>query len=97
MTLPAFTRWPVSYTHLPIGSLVLLSCGRLGVVIEQGEKSLLQPRVKIFFSTRANARVRPEIVDLARGQFKIVSREDPAKWNFPDLDEIWSGLPSRPA
>ncbi|ACV37440.1 HD-GYP domain-containing protein [Accumulibacter sp.] len=81
----------------PIGSLVLLSCGRLGVVIEQGEKSLLQPRVKIFFSTRGNARVRPEIVDLARGQFKIVSREDPAKWNFPDLNEIWSGLPSRPS
>ncbi|WP_291992516.1 HD-GYP domain-containing protein [Candidatus Accumulibacter sp. ACC003] len=77
----------------PVGSLVLLSCGRLGVVIEQ-RRALLTPRVKVFFSTRAKARIKPEIVDLARTgcQQKIVSREDPAKWNFPDLDEIWSGL-----
>ena len=77
----------------PIGSLVILSSGRLGTVIEQGDKSLLSPRIRVFFSTRSHARIRPEIVDLARGQDKIVSREDPAKWNFPDLNEIWSGLP----
>jgi putative nucleotidyltransferase with HDIG domain len=40
----------------PIGSLVLLNCGRIGVVIEQNEKSLLHPQVKVFFSTR---RARP--------------------------------------
>lgn len=77
----------------PIGSLVLLSCGRLGVVTEQGDKSLLTPRVKVFFSTRGNARIRPEIIDLARSKTRIVSREDPAKWKFPDLNEMWSGLP----
>ncbi|HQO29005.1 MAG TPA: HD-GYP domain-containing protein, partial [Accumulibacter sp.] len=32
----------------PIGSLVMLSCGRLGVVVDQSEKSLLQPQVKVF-------------------------------------------------
>jgi putative nucleotidyltransferase with HDIG domain len=80
----------------PIGSLVRLKSGRLGIVIEQAEKSLLTPRVKVFFSTRSNARVKPEIVDLARPGCpeKIASREDPAKWNFPDLDELWSELPS---
>lgn len=78
----------------PIGSLVLLSCGRLGVVTEQGGKSLLTPHVKVFFSTRAQVRIAPQVVDLAQPACKleIVSREDPAKWNFPDLDEIWSGL-----
>ncbi|WP_300455217.1 HD-GYP domain-containing protein [Accumulibacter sp.] len=83
----------------PIGSLVLLSCGRLGVVTEQSDKSLLQPRVKVFFSTRSNARLLPEIIDFARPRcpFKIVGREDPAKWNFPDLNEIWSGLPAAPS
>ncbi|EXI70455.1 MAG TPA: HD-GYP domain-containing protein [Candidatus Accumulibacter phosphatis] len=80
----------------PIGSLVLLSCGRLGVVMEQGEKSLLTPQVKVFFSTRGNARIRPEIIDLGRAgcQHKIVSREDPEKWKFPDLNEMWCAIPS---
>ena len=74
----------------PIGSLVRLSSGRLGVVIEQTE-SLLTPRVKVFFSTHGNARVMPELVDLARAgcQEKIVAHEDPAKWQFPDLDSFW--------
>jgi putative nucleotidyltransferase with HDIG domain len=78
----------------PIGSLVLLNCGRIGVVIEQNEKSLLHPQVKVFFSTRRATRILPEVLNLARPgcRQKIVSREDPAKWNFPDLNEIWCGL-----
>jgi putative nucleotidyltransferase with HDIG domain len=82
----------------PIGSLVLLSSGRLGIVVEQGETSLLTPRVKVFFSTKANARIKPEVVDLSRKGCpeKIAGREDPAKWNFPDLNELWSGLSGSP-
>jgi len=82
----------------PIGSLVLLSSGRLGIVVEQSQKSLLAPHVKVFFSTKANARIRPEIVDLSRPGCpeKIAGREDPSKWNFPDLNELWSG-PLQPA
>ena len=77
----------------PIGSLVKLNSGRLGIVIEQAEKSLLTPRIKVFYSTRSNARIKPEIIDLSRtgNPEKIASREDPAKWNFPDLNELWSG------
>jgi putative nucleotidyltransferase with HDIG domain len=76
----------------PIGSLVRLSSGRLGVVIGQSPKSLLTPRVKVFFSTRSNARILPELVDLAAPACRetITGREDPARWNFPDLDELWS-------
>lgn len=79
----------------PIGSLVMLSCGRLGVIVDQSEKSLLQPQVKVFFSTRSNARILPEIIQLGLPgkSLKIVSREDPAKWRIPDLNQIWSGLP----
>ena len=77
----------------PIGSLVKLNSGRLGLVIDQAEKSLLTPKIKVFYSTRAMVRIRPEIVDLSRPGCpeKIASREDPAKWNFPDLNELWSG------
>ena len=82
----------------PIGSLVKLNSGRLGLVIDQAEKSLLTPRIKVFYSTRAMSRIRPEIVDLSRPGCpeKIASREDPAKWNFPDLNELWSGRPDTP-
>jgi hypothetical protein len=79
----------------PIGSLVRLSSGRLGVVVEQTAKSLTTPCVKVFFSTKSNLRITPTIVDLSKvtnGE-KIVSREDPVKWNFADLNELWSGLP----
>ena len=77
----------------PIGSLVKLNSGRLGIVIEQGEKSLLTPRIKVFYSTRANVRIKPELIDLSHAGCaeKIASREDPAKWNFHDLNELWSG------
>lgn len=76
----------------PIGSLVRLTSGRLGVVIDQTGKSLTTPVVKVFFSTKSNMRILPEIVDLSEtgAREKIVSREDPAKWKFTDLNELWS-------
>jgi HD-GYP domain-containing protein (c-di-GMP phosphodiesterase class II) len=79
----------------PIGSLVRLSSGRLGVVLEQTTKSLTTPCVKVFFSTKSNMRIVPEVVDLSKPGCveKIVGREDPAKWRFADLNELWSGLP----
>ena len=82
----------------PIGSLVKLKSGRLGLVIEQSPKSLLTPSIKVFYSTRSDARIKPEIIDLSRPECtdKIASREDPAKWDFPDLNELWSGLPGNP-
>lgn len=75
----------------PVGSLVRLESGRLGVVVDQAERSLLSPRVRVFFSVRSNARIPPEVVDLSirAGADKIVGREDPGKWNFPDLDRMW--------
>jgi HD-GYP domain-containing protein (c-di-GMP phosphodiesterase class II) len=78
----------------PIGSLVKLTSGRLGVVVEQTGKSLTTPSVKVFFSTKSNLRIPPEVIDLSHPSVseKIVSREDPAKWRFADLNELWSGF-----
>ena len=75
----------------PVGSLVRLTTGRLGVVVDPGRQSLTCPQVKVFYSTASGMRMAPETVDLARPgcQEKIASREDPAKWGFTDLDALW--------
>jgi HD-GYP domain-containing protein (c-di-GMP phosphodiesterase class II) len=77
----------------PVGSLVLLSSGRLGVVVDQTTKSLTTPVVKVFYSTKAKMRIPPQILDLSKSDSneKIVNREDPDKWRFSDLNELWSG------
>lgn len=77
----------------PIGSLVRMRSGRLGVVVEQGAGSLVAPRVKVFFSTRSNMPVATEIVDLSASSCTdaIVARESNAQWKFPHLDELWAG------
>lgn len=50
----------------PIGTLVLLESGRLGVVVEQNDNSLISPKVKVFFSTRSKTHIPPEVIDLSR-------------------------------
>jgi putative nucleotidyltransferase with HDIG domain len=78
----------------PVGSLVRLTSGRIGVVTEQSARSLTTPMVKVFYSSKSGMRVVPYLVDLSRPESmeKILQREDPAKWNFPDLNELWSGI-----
>jgi HD-GYP domain-containing protein (c-di-GMP phosphodiesterase class II) len=82
----------------PVGSLVQLSSGRLGVVVEQTGKSLIMPLVKVFYNTKTEVRIPPKIIDLSNIELKekIISREDPAKWRFPDLNQLWTGLPKDP-
>lgn len=79
----------------PCGSLVRLESGRLAIVMEQSAKSLLSPVVKVFFSARSKVPITQEVIDLSKvaGRDKIISREDPANWNFKYLDELWSGIP----
>jgi hypothetical protein len=76
----------------PIGSLVRLASGRLGVVTEQSEQSLLTPCVKVFFSTKSKTHIAPEIVDLSRAGIKdeIVSREDASQWGLRNIEQLWA-------
>jgi putative nucleotidyltransferase with HDIG domain len=78
----------------PTGSLVRLESGRLAVVIEQNEASLLLPKVKIFFSAKTKMPIIQEVLDLAKlqGKDKIIGRESPDDWGFKNLDLLWSGI-----
>lgn len=77
----------------PVGSLVKLDSGRLGVIIEQSEKSLLLPVVKVFFSTRAQTYIKPELIDLSKpgAMDRIASREDAAKWGLQHINRFLHG------
>lgn len=76
----------------PVGTLVKLESGRLGVVTEQHEKSLLAPKVKVFFSTKSQSYIPPQVLDLAGPglQDKIVGREDAAKWGLKNVNDFWT-------
>lgn len=74
----------------PVGTLVLLESGRLGVVVEPHETSLLTPKINVFYSTKSQTYIKPETVDLARGLGfgggdKIVRHESPEKWQVDPL------------
>lgn len=77
----------------PIGSLVRLESGKLAVVVEQNPAALVSPVVKAFFSTRSNMPIPVTRIDLAQmvGRDRIVGREPPGNWNFPQLAELWAG------
>jgi hypothetical protein len=68
-----------------------MESGRLGVVVDQSNGSLLTPKVRLFVSTKSQLRIPPTVVDLSRRGVsdRIAGREDPARWNFPDLDQLW--------
>jgi len=76
----------------PIGSMVMLQSGRLGVVVDQNPVSLLKPLVKVFFSTKSRTRIPVEVLDLSKPsvQDKIMGHEDPVLWGVEDIHELWS-------
>lgn len=74
----------------PVGSLVRLASGRLGVVLEQSGGSLLTPDVRVFFDMRSQQPIRPQRVSLANGsRERIVARENPVDWKFAALNDYW--------
>nr|WP_272882686.1 HD-GYP domain-containing protein [Stutzerimonas stutzeri] len=87
--LHAFVRTVGIY---PLGSLVRLQSGRLGVVIEHHPQQLTAPRLKLFYSVRTRAAIPAQELDLSNPQCgdRIVGREDPAAWGFNNLDELWT-------
>jgi len=66
----------------PTGTLLKLKSGRLAVVTEQSSKTLLTPKIKVFFSCNSSAPIPPKVVDLARSGETIDSIEQPETWGL---------------
>jgi HD-GYP domain-containing protein (c-di-GMP phosphodiesterase class II) len=86
-----FQAFVKSIGIFPTGSLVKLQSGKLAVVVEQGSSSLLQPLVRVFYSTKSRQPITPEMLDLSKSIDQIVSRESPQTWGFPHIDQLWTG------
>ncbi|MGZ8951697.1 MAG: HD-GYP domain-containing protein [Methylobacter sp.] len=71
----------------PVGTLVMLESGKIGVVIEQSETDMTRPLVRIIFDAKKNYFIAPKDIDLAKplgqgGGDRIVNYESSAKWNI---------------
>jgi hypothetical protein len=68
----------------PIGSLVLLESGRLGVVIETNESDQRLPVLRVMYHTRFRMPIKVETVDLAKpgNQDRIVKAVDPSEYRL---------------
>ncbi|MCG5501607.1 HD-GYP domain-containing protein [Ectothiorhodospira lacustris] len=77
----------------PAGSLVRLSSGKLAVVMEQSEGSLLKPVVRTFYSVNRARKISPVVMDLSRPgcDESIIQREDPRDWDLTDVHALCFG------
>ncbi|MEO8542325.1 MAG: HD-GYP domain-containing protein [Burkholderiaceae bacterium] len=90
--LPVFQAFAKTLGIYPVGSLVRLNSGRIGVVIEQSKSTLTLPVVKVFYVIATKERIVPLVSDLSvRGvNERIISRENPDQWKFDDINAMWS-------
>ncbi|MBF0621447.1 MAG: HD-GYP domain-containing protein [Magnetococcales bacterium] len=71
----------------PIGTLVVMENGLMGVVIQSNQESLLHPIVNVIYDTAKNRPLTPEIMDLLEYRekgsgYKIRHEESPARWKI---------------
>lgn len=75
----------------PVGSLVRLESGLLGVVCAPAQNSMSTPQVAAFYHIGLQRMLRPaKLLNLENlPSERIVSGEDPAKWPFKNLESLW--------
>ncbi len=71
----------------PVGSMVRLESGLLGIVISHNEGSLLKPVVRVIYDTKKESNIVPYDVDLSKtsgkgGADRIINYESPEKWEI---------------
>lgn len=75
----------------PVGSLVRLQSGLLGVVCAPAQHSMSTPQVAAFYHIELRRMLRPaKLLDLAQLPHEsIVAVEDPRQWPFKNLERFW--------
>lgn len=66
----------------PIGAMVELNSGKVGIVIEQNEVNLLKPKLKIVFDSKRNDYISAHEFDLETSNDFILSAIDPKKYQI---------------
>ncbi len=71
----------------PVGTLVRLESGLLGIILAHENNSLLQPVIRIVYNTKRNKYISPYDVDLSvastnKTNDKILNYELPDRWNI---------------
>ena len=71
----------------PVGSLVSLKSGRLGVVVDPDNKDLLHPTVRVIYDTNAGRALPPQDIDFSKlvgdkTADQIVGHESPHRWGL---------------
>jgi len=71
----------------PVGTLVMLESGRIGIVLEQSAANLLHPLVRVFYDGKRRQYLPPQEIDLSRplghgGGDRIIGHEVAENWNI---------------
>jgi len=71
----------------PVGSLVSLKSGRIGVVVDPDNKDLLHPTVRVIFDINSGRHVAPQDIDFSqtgtgKAADQIVGHESPQRWGI---------------
>ena len=71
----------------PVGSLVSLESGLIGVVIDPDNKDLLHPTVRVVYDMKAQTWITPRVIDLSvkigkTAPDRIVRHESPQQWGI---------------
>ncbi len=75
----------------PVGSIVQLKSGGIGVVIEQHPDSLLTPKIKLFFLPVLNIYITPRLIDLSdpKQPDRIIARVPAQRYGFTNTERLW--------
>lgn len=86
-----FSAFLKSVGIYPVGSIVQLKSGGIGVVIEQHPDSLLTPKIKVFFLPVLNIYVTQKTIDLSdpAQSDRIVARVPPQRYGFKNTERLW--------
>ncbi len=81
----------------PVGTVVRLDSGRLGIVMEINEEDMLKPLIRLVYDTKKGSYLAPRDVDLARTlttQDRIAGYEEPGKWGIK-VDVVMGSKPAK--